>query len=245
MSLIYRIMKKVFAVAAAVLLCVSASYAQSFRDMFRTDAKGGLEYGIRAGLNVSDISAKYVYDDGPTEKYNFKSQAGFHVGGVIGVPVTNGFYVQSGLMFTSKGARHTDKVEDYKYVTSMFPVYLEIPVLASFRADVASSVNLQVNVGPYFDFGLGGKTSSKSTEDGETYKESIPFFGKSTEDKWRSGMKRFDLGLSFGAGVELWDHYYVGIKYDLGLVNMAIKDELGEGYKAHNGTFAISLGYNF
>lgn len=237
-------MKKVFAAAAAVLMCASVSYAQSFRDMFRSDAKGGIEYGVRAGLNISDISAKDVYD-GVIEKYDYKSQAGFHVGGFVGIPITNGFYIQPGLVFSSKGARETYKEEGYKSVYSMFPVYLEIPVLASFRADVASDINLQVNVGPYFDFGLGGKVTGKSTYEGETSKSSAPFFGKSTDDKEKYGMKRFDFGLSFGAGVELWDHYYVGLKYDLGLVNMSIKDEWGEGFKAHNGTFAITLGYNF
>lgn len=237
-------MKKVFAAAAAVLMCATVSYAQSFRDMFRSDDKGGIEWGVRAGLNISDIASKYVYD-GVTEKNDYKAQAGFHVGGVVGIPITNGFYIQPGLIFSSKGARDTYKGEGYKSVYSMFPVYLEIPVLASFRADVANNVNLQVNVGPYFDFGLGGKFSGKSTYEGETSKSSIPFFGKTTDDKEKFGMKRFDLGLSFGAGVELWEHYYVGLKYDLGLFNMRIKDEWGKDYKVHNGTFAITLGYNF
>ena len=53
-------MKKVFAAVAAVLLCASASYAQNFRDMFRSDAKGEIEYGVRAGLNISDITGKYT-----------------------------------------------------------------------------------------------------------------------------------------------------------------------------------------
>lgn len=175
-----------------------------------------------------------------------KSQAGFHVGAVVGIPVTNGFYIQPGLVFASKGAREVYEGEDWKDVTSMFPVYLEIPVLASFRADVVDNVNLQLNIGPYFDFGLGGKTKYRYEEtDCPDEVDKEPFFGKSASDEYRTGMKRFDFGLSFGLGVGLWAHYYAGIKYDVGLVNMAIKDEWGNDFKAHNGTFSITLGYNF
>lgn len=245
-------MKKVFAAAAAVLMCASVSYAQSFRDMFRSDAKGGIEYGVRAGLNISDIAGKYT-GEGMSVKIDNKSLAGFHVGGVVAIPITNGFYVQPGLMFSSKGARTVDKESgegySYKDVTKMFPVYMEIPVLASFRADIVDDVKLHVNVGPYFGVGLGGNITGKYewTEDGESGSEkydSYPFFGKSDENNERGNMKRFDLGLSFGAGVALWEHYYVGIKYDLGLVNMATK-EISNYVKMHNGTFAITLGYNF
>ena len=233
-------MKKVF-VAAALMVCASVSYAQSFGEMFRSDDKGGIEYGVRAGLNISDIRMK-----SGNLKVDLKSQAGFHVGAVVGIPVTNGFYIQPGLVFASKGARYVDKGDGWKEVESMFPVYLEIPVLASFRADVADNVNLQLNIGPYFDFGLGGNVKYKWEEDGESGEdEPYPFFGKSSENEARMGMKRFDFGLSFGLGVELWDHYYAGVKYDVGLVNMAIKDMWGNDFKAHNGTFAITLGYNF
>lgn len=233
-------MKKVF-VAAALMVCASVSYAQSFGEMFRSDDKGGIEYGVRAGLNISDIRMK-----SGNLKADLKSQAGFHVGAVVGIPVTNGFYIQPGLVFSSKGARDVYEEDGYRSVASMFPVYLEIPVLASFRADVADNVNLQLNIGPYFDFGLGGNYTSKWEYDGESGKdEPYPFFGKSSENEARMGMKRFDFGLSFGLGVELWDHYYAGVKYDVGLVNMAIKDVWGNDYKAHNGTFAITLGYNF
>lgn len=245
-------MKKVFAAVAAVLLCASASYAQNFRDMFRSDAKGEIEYGVRAGLNISDITGKYT-GGGMSVKADLKSLAGFHVGGVVGIPITNGFYLQPGLMFSSKGARdvYKDSGEGWseKSVSKMFPVYMEIPVLASFRADIVDNVKLHVNVGPYFGIGLGGNVTGKYewTEDGQSgsgKSDPYPLFGKSDENKERGNMQRFDFGLSFGAGVALWQHYYVGLKYDLGLVNMAVKD-LANSVKYHNGTFAITLGYNF
>lgn len=236
--------KKLFIIIATTVVacCISASAgAQSISEMFETDARSKVGFGVRAGLNISDISMK-----AGNTKQDLKPQAGFHVGATVDIPITNGFYIQPGLAFSSKGARYVDKGDNWKEVESMFPVYLEIPVLASFRADVAENVNLQLNIGPYFDFGLGGNVSYKWKEGDESGEgESYPFFGKPDDSKYRAGMKRFDVGLSFGIGIELLEHYYAGIKYDVGLINMAMKDVYGDNYKAHNGTFAITFGYNF
>ena len=117
---------------------------------------------------------------------------------------------------------------------------------------MSKSVNLQVNAGPHFALGLGGKYKEEWNETYEGVTESgsddIPFFGKSKDDKEKFGAKRFDLGLSFGAGVTIKKHVYIGIQYDLGLMNMAIHDEEGgwsDKTKFHNRNFAIQLGYNF
>ena len=36
-------------------------------------------------------------------------------------------------------------------------MYLEIPVLASYRYNFSDAAQLQINVGPYFAYGVGGK----------------------------------------------------------------------------------------
>ena len=237
--------------AAMFLTGITATSAQEIRDMFGSDQKGKISYGIRAGLNISNIAGEY----GPAseDKLDLDSRAGFHVGAVVDIPITNGFYVQPGLLFTTRGAKESDSYSESGYSEEMSmkyqPMYLQIPVLASFRADVSRSVNVQVNVGPHFAFGLGGKCKSEySDSDGNSESDKIPFFGKSSEDKERFGAKRFDLGLTFGAGVTIKKHYYVGIAYDLGLMNMAIHDEdgaYGKDVKFHNRNFSIQVGYTF
>ena len=54
--------------------------------------------------------------------------------------------------------------------------------------------------------------------------------------------KRSDLGLRFGANVTFKKHYNVSLGYDLGLLNI-LKD--ADEVKAKNGSFFVSLGYNF
>ena len=241
-------MKKCFMLAAMLLTGITATSAQSFGDMFGTDQKGKISYGVRAGLNISNIGGEYGPDS--DDKLNLDSRAGFHIGGIVDIPITNGFYVQPGLLFTTRGAKESYSYSETGYseeaTTKYKPMYLEIPVLASFRADVSRSVNVQVNVGPHFAFGLGGKCKYEySDSDGNSESDKAPFFGESSESEEHYGMKRFDFGLTFGAGVTIKKHYYVGIAYDLGLVNMAIEKEWGKEAKFHNRNFSIQVGYNF
>lgn len=239
--------------AAMLLTGITATSAQTFGDMFGSDQKGKITYGVRAGLNISNIGGEYGPDS--DDELDFDSRAGFHIGGIVDIPITNGFYVQPGLLFTTRGAKDSYSYSEEGYSeessTKYKPMYLEIPVLASFRADVSRSVNVQVNVGPHFAFGLGGNRKYEySDSDGDSGSNKIPVFGKSTSDSEeddinRFGMKRFDFGLTFGAGVTIKKHYYVGIAYDLGLVNMAIEEQWGKDAKFHNRNFSIQVGYNF
>jgi len=237
-------MKKLFAMAAVVLFGTGATSAQEIRDMFGKDQKGEIAYGVRAGLNVSNIRGEYANG----KSFDMKSRAGFQIGATVDLPIFNGFYVQPGLFFTTRGAHQKLTEGDETEKTKLHPFYMQIPVLASFRADVSRSVNVQVNVGPHLAVGLGGKEKYEYTDPDGTEKSDCPFFGESEENKAHFGAKRFDFGLSFGAGVTIKKHYYVGIQYDLGLVNMAITGEnkdWSDGTKLRNGNFAIQVGYNF
>lgn len=236
-------MKKLFMLAAMFMMGITATSAQEIRDMFGTDQKGDIGYGVRVGLNISNISGEY--NSGPNGKVDLNARAGFQFGGVVDLPITNGFYVQPGLSFTTRGARDKETIGGAKAVEKYRPMYLQIPVLASFRADVTDKLNVQVNVGPHFALGLGGKAVSEYSDGGNSATSKVPFFGESTENEEHFGAKRFDCGLTFGAGVTFMEHYYVGIAYDLGLVNMAIDKEWGKEAKLHNRNFSIQIGYNF
>lgn len=215
---------------------VSTASAQRFGEMFDKNKKSGVTFGVRAGLNFSDLTFKYndvVYD--------YDARTGFQVGGIVDIPLLKGFYIQPGLFLTTRGAT-LDSGKHHETVAS--PIYLDVPVLASFRGDVCDWCNLQFNVGPYLGVGLGGRYKFK--HDGEaTVKHD--FFGNGTYvgdfemDEYVGDNSRFDMGLSFGVGATFIKHWYVGFQYDLGLVDI---DNL-TGAKVHNGNFAIQVGYNF
>lgn len=223
-------MKKVLLVAACAFcaLTVSAQRASSSSTSFFSTEKveSGVQFGIRAGLNFSNMSYS---EDGYS--LSPKSRTSFHVGLIADIPVVESFYVQTGLYFQNKGW----KLEyEYEETETAKPMYLEIPILASYRYNFSDAAQLQINFGPYFAYGIGGKVKWESDEYEE---EEYDFFDK-------DNFKRFDMGLQVGAGILLGQHYYLGFAYEFGLTNIADVDD-DDDYSYKNRNWMISLGYNF
>lgn len=222
-------MKKFLLVATCAFcaLTVSAQRASSSSTSFFSTEKveGGVQFGIRAGLNSANVSfSEDGYSASP------KSRTSFHIGLIADIPVVESFYVQTGLYFQNKGW----KVEDGEGTETYKPMYLEIPLLASYRYNFSDAAQLQINFGPYFAYGIGGKEEYES----DYYDEDWDFFGDDSD--W----KRFDMGLQVGAGVTLAQHYYIGFAYEFGLTNIADTDD-DDDYSYRNRNWMISVGYNF
>lgn len=231
-------MKKflLMAVCAFSAMAVSAQRASSSSSSFFSTEKvdGGVQIGIRFGLNFANTSFK---EDGAT--YSPSSRTGFHGGVSVDFPLVESLYIQSGLYLQSKGCKYDESDDEDYYKTTYNPMYLEIPVLASYRYNFSDAAQLQINFGPYFAYGIGGKIkteSSYSEENGE-----VDMFGDVNDGK--ADCKRFDCGLQIGGGITLANHYYVGVAYQFGLTDFAPDYE--EDVKIKNKNWMVSVGYIF
>jgi len=217
-------MKKLFliAVCAFSALTMSAQRASSSSSSFFSTEKSSesVRFGIRAGLNFATMTG----DD-----LDVDSRTSFHVGVIADIPLLQSLYIQSGLYLTDKGFKIEDDGDEF----SVKPMYLEIPVLASYRYNFSDATQLQFNVGPYFAFGVGGKAKYK--EDGEEYEED--FFG---DDEDQFGGKRFDCGLQVGLGLTFAKHIYVGGAYEFGFTKVT-----DGSAKPKNSNWMVSVGYTF
>lgn len=207
-------------------------------------------FGIRASLNLSNVNNKYDGEVASEEsksdyEYDFKNRVGFNIGLIYDWGISESFYIQPGLYFTTRGAKIEESEEDYKYEEKWKLNYLQIPILASYRIALTDNVKWHINAGPYLAVGVGGKVKWEETYDGDTDKGDYKAFGTADEDsdEEKGGLKRFDAGLSFGTGVSI-NKFYIGLTYDLGLVNAADKDTWKD-YKMRNRNFSIGVGYNF
>lgn len=193
-----------------------------------------VKFGVKAGMNLSTLG-------GDLKDYmdmDQKNHVGFHIGAFVDWGLTENFYIQPGLFYTNKGVREEFKDEDYSLKLKVNLSYLEIPVLASYRIGISDNMKWHINAGPYLAYGLGGKFKYEGGEDGDDDEKAF--------DEDEGDLKRFDFGLSFGTGVS-FNAFYVGLKYDLGLVNIAgdaWENEDGSA-KIKNRNFAISVGYTF
>lgn len=217
-------MKKLL-LAVAFMTSLYGANAQSQND-------GNLNVGVHLGMNISSVNGDKTMDD-------YKSKIGFHLGVAADYKLIESLFLESGLYVTTKGAKY--KKDGIKNIYSL--TYLQLPVLATYKYELGNDLKLHGKVGPYFALGVAAKNKwedSDSPEEAETIKG----FGKSSDDKEKTGLKRGDIGLMLGIGASK-GHYYLGLNYELGLTNLCIEEDWGKDAKAKNRNFTITLGYNF
>ena len=185
-----------------------------------TAASAQLNLGVKGGLNMSNF-----YGDELTDK-NMK--AGFHVGLAADYEFAPGMAIQSGLFFTTKGAK----------VVYNFPILgevdgtinslnLQIPVHFAYKQEVTPGTRIVFHAGPYIAYGVGGKISSGDTKLGDTFGD-------------KGLLKPFDAGLGLGVGAE-FARFLVDVGWDMGLVNVA---DFSNGNMKNQNAY-LSVGYRF
>lgn len=197
-------------------------------------------FGIRAGVNFQNINGRDVFD----EKLENKLKTGFHVGVNAEVPVARDFYVQPGVLFTTKGAINKDD-EDIKLNLS----YIEVPINFLYKP-VLGAGRLLLGIGPYIAFGIGGNVSNASGEerDIEFTKEVSPQdFASATAAGHYPYFKRFDAGGNLLAGYEFSNKFSFQLNAQLGMININsdIEGISDNDTKFKNTGFGLSLGYRF
>lgn len=194
---------KVFVTAAVLLFSVN-SYALL-----------PVSLGIKGGVNLSNVGGDLDHTS---------SKVGFNAGLIVDIdlPVTS-LGITTGIEFTTKGTKidkkHLiDTDEDAKFNA----MYLQLPVHANYKLSVAPATKVVFHAGPYFAYGIGGKTKI----DGDKY---------DTFDD--DGFKKFDFGLGIGAGVQIWK-FGVDLGWDFGLTD--VSDMSDVSVKNRNGYLSVS-----
>lgn len=173
-----------------------------------------VRWDVQLGMNFSNM----------TKADDAKMLPGFKVGLGMDYAFTDVWSLKSGLMFESKGY----KVDEEK----ARPIYMQIPVMAAWKANITDDIKFVVNAGPYFAVGLGGK-----------YKEGNSDIKLFSSDGMN--MKRFDLGIQWGIGIELSERYIVNFTGENGFISPFDFPSGYNGDKPKNMTFTIGVGYIF
>ena len=97
-------------------------------------------WNAKVGMNFSNY----------TGDLDLNAKVGFKLGGGFEYAFNDTWSLQPSLFLTSKGAK--------KDGNSINAMYLELPVMAAARFNVADNTNLVVNAGPYFACGIAGRT---------------------------------------------------------------------------------------
>lgn len=186
-----------------------------------------VKYGVKGGLNLSTLT-------GDTDGLDLKSKVGFNVGGLVEIKLSEQFAIQPEILFSTQGTKaRAEAVEVegnfYNGEVCFNLSYINVPVM--FKYYVVDKFNIEA--GPQIGFLVSAKT--KTTVDG---------FSGSNEMDVKDNFESIDFGLNFGAGYEFTDHLSAGLRYNLGLANIA-KTDAGDDTKIHNGVFSLNIGYKF
>lgn len=187
--------------------------------MFALAGFSQVKWDARVGMNFSNM----------TKAEGTKALPGFNLGVGMDYGFSENWSLQSGLMISSKGY----KIKDY---SKDRPIYLDIPILAAYKFNISDNTKFVINAGPYLAFGLGGKCKF---DEGGDYKL---FKGEDGEDAEYS---RFDLGIQYGIGLEIGEHYLVNLTGQNGFISPFDYSDGYDGDKPKNMTFSIGVGYRF
>lgn len=180
-------------------------------------ASNPIKWGIEGGVNFSKIKS-----------YDFKYTTSFKLGAIaeynLPIASSSSFLLSTGAFLIEKGG----KIDDYIDL-KLKGYYLEIPLHVGYKQRLSADFNLKTEIGPYFAYGLFGKTKQGAFEDNKGEKFS--------EEKYNTFdvVKRFDAGIGFKFGIEYNDMIQLSWGMDFGLLKAI--DEINKN--------AISKGQNF
>jgi len=222
-------MKKITLVFIGALGLFTAS-AQS-----QTATVGGTTFGVRAGVNFQNINGRDASDD----KLENKLATRFHVGANAEIPIAPEFYVQPGILFSTKGAKLAD---GFAGDPSLNLSYIEVPVNVLYKPTLGAG-KLLLGFGPYVAYGIGGKLKTEGADTDVKFKGTV----KAGDDPNTVYYKPFDAGANFLFGYEFANRFSAQLNAQLGLVN------INSGYdgipdtdaRSANTGFGVSVGYRF
>lgn len=286
-------MNKILLLAAAAITVFSMS-AQVSDDPSSEKSSDAVTFGFRAGLSINGMSnnignneASEIFGGHPCI-LNVHNKMGLNFGVSVEIPLIKSLWLNTGVYYKSTGAKFTFKQDNSKieegvtlddYTANVTMHNVRVPVQASYRYNINNNYQLQVNLGPYFAYGFGGKAyihndelkerigaidlignpkfnyitpmddndGSSMLDPSQAESDEVEILGvHNINDNNSNYVKPFDMGIAFGAGITLNNKYFLGLNYDLGLINMNGKRMRALDHNSiKNRSFTINLGYNF
>lgn len=185
-------------------------------------------FTVQGGVTFSNITST---DDGNVEDNNMLTT--FNIGVTTEFELSEAIGLQTGLIFTGKGAKAETRFNDNNYIEAKFnPYYIELPVSLKVNLPIGVDNKFYIHAGPYVAMGVGGKTKIKTVILGleENTSESIEFSNddpltSEEEDAGYGKLKRFDYGIQGGVGLDFTNfRVFLNGSFGLAKVNSGSED---------------------
>jgi len=189
-----------------------------------------------AGLSLSNA----FYKAGSDDKENTKIEPGFHVGGLVAIPITNNISFMPGVFFNQKGFKYyNDNVPLIGKVDENFHLStIEVPVNIAYMSGEPGTGRFMAHIGPYVGYNVSGKIKYEN--------QNVLLQNRDLEigdDKTKDDIKPLEIGANAGVGYMLPMGLFGRFDYHHGLNNLIPGGDSKNSYK--NQTFMITFGYFF
>ena len=218
-------------ISILLLLFLSLSYAMA-------QGPGKMSFGILGGVNFQNLNGK----DFTGDKLNNDLIVGFHAGVNVQIPVAPEFHFQPGILFSTKGAKHTGTA-----LTSTTSIsYIEVPLNLVYRGLLGNG-HVLLGLGPYIGYGIMGKvkteSGSASLDSDIEFKNVVELTDPLTVPYY----KAFDAGGNIFFGYEMASGIFAQLNAQLGMLNINPEYKVITDDKSSikNTGFGFSLGYRF
>lgn len=196
-------------------------------------------FGIKGGFNLASMLDE---DEDGAYCDSYSSNPGFHAGVTLEFPLQNeALAFETGLIFSKKGMKCEDNYLGVEETGTYNLYYFDIPLTLKASSSFNDNAKIVGLFGPYIGIGIGGIIIYEASGFGAYDYEEYDIYWGNDEDA--DDLKRLELGLTFGAGIELNSSLFLGISYDLGMSNISAYQDYGTTMK--NRVLKFSAGYKF
>ena len=232
-------MKKLFPILA---LCLSAftqaTQAQETVDQTQENTSHSpIKVNLRGGLNFANI---YIKNSESGDE--LKDRTAYNLGLLLDIPFKRRWTIQTGLLLNSKGFKER---ENESIMLTCTANYLEVPFLFTYHNHFTLDADWQLNIGPYFAYGIDGTARLENTASSSGVFVGVNTFGQLGTSDVSVGLNHFDAGLSLGTGFLLYQKFYIGFQAELGIadiLNHSGTTGWDDDYSAQNKTLSINIG---
>lgn len=207
-------MKKLF----TLIVLVAAAY-------FAVPAKAQLKFGIKGGLNITDMSLS-------NDVFETSNRTGFFIGPTIKftLPIV-GLGIDASALYDQREGEVNVEADDNTLVsTRLKQKSINIPINLRYDIGLGSLAAVYLAAGPQFGFNVGDKNQS-------LYKDVA---------EWRLNTSNFSVNV--GAGVMLLGHLQVGANYNIvcgKTGEITVLDGAESVLRGRSNTWQISAAYYF
>ena len=196
--------------------------------MFATSANAQIKFGLKGGLDVTNMSLS-------SDVFDASNKTGFFIGPMVKVTVPIvGLSFDAAALYDQREAKVNFVDEDETFGNSIKQKSIIVPVNVRYGFGLSSLANAFVFAGPQWNYNVGDKNFYWKEEDSSN-------IGKYS-------LKKSAVSANVGVGVTLLSHLQISANYNFALSKSAeiYDSETGQYFgKSKNNSWQIALGYWF